>query len=157
MIPFFVLQFFSGEILHSLGVSIEIAKEINNYTMLMCISSWLLLLEAHLETIFINLEYAQLAAANSLFTGMIIDIGCTYLFIYKLGYGMIGAAYSQIIVKMSRVCFWLIATWYYNLYDRIFKHDKTSKEFIFSKTEFKSFLYLGTPQVIGNFTVSKYL
>ena len=84
---FFVLQFFSGDILHSFGVNREITNEIDIYTRLMIISSWLLLLEAHLETIFINLEYANLAACNSLFTGMVIDIGCTYLFIYKLGMG----------------------------------------------------------------------
>ena len=151
IIPFFVLQFFSGDILHSFGVNREITNEIDIYTRLMIISSWLLLLEAHLETIFINLEYANLAACNSLFTGMVIDIGCTYLFIYKLEYGMTGAAYAQIVVKTSRVCVWLVATWYYNLYDKILKHDKNSKEFILSKKEFKSFVGLGLPQIISNF------
>ena len=72
---------------------------------------------------------------------MVIDIGCTYLFIYKLEYGMTGAAYAQIVVKTSRVCVWLVATWYYNLYDKILKHDKNSNEFILSKKEFKSFVF----------------
>ena len=37
------------------------------------------------------------------------------------------------------------------IYDKILKHDKNSKEFILSKKEFKSFVYLGIPQIISNF------
>ena len=152
LIPFYVLQFFSGEIMHAcFGISMEISEEIGTYTKLMVVTSFLLTLECHLETIFINLQYAKIAAINSLFTGMFVDITCTYFFIYKLKYGMLGAAYSQILVKSSRLLVWAFAMWYYQLGNKILKRNQVSKDMILSKVEFWSFVRLGVPQLIGNY------
>merc|ERR1719495_678332 len=84
MIPFFLLQFFSDAVLRGLGVDAAIAVKIVIYTRLMCVTSWLLLLEIHLENIFINLGYAKCATFNSLITGVGIDVACSYWFIFEL-------------------------------------------------------------------------
>lgn len=152
MVPFYVLQLFSGEIMHTcFGINPEISEEIGIYTKLMIITSCLLTLECHLEAIFINLQYAKIAAINSLFTGMFVDVGCTYFFIYKLQYGMLGAAYSQIVVKSSRLLVWVFAIWYYQLSSKILKRNEVSKDTILSKVEFWSFVRLGVPQLVGNY------
>merc|ERR1719495_897756 len=119
MIPFFLLQFFSDAVLRGLGVDAAIAVKIVIYTRLMCVTSWLLLLEIHLENIFINLGYAKCATFNSLITGVGIDVACSYWFIYRFEWGVAGAAYAQITVKTSRILVWMALMCYFRLWNTI--------------------------------------
>merc|ERR1719317_782241 len=120
MIPFFVLQWFAGIILEKCGVPSDMTTEIGIYCRLMIITALFIILEIHLEAIFVNLGYARCAAFNSLITGIGIDLICTYFFIYKLDLGMMGAAFAQIVVKVSRNIVWLFLILYYGIFSTIF-------------------------------------
>ena len=90
------------------GIEATIAEQVGVYCRLMLITSWLFLLDIHVETLFINLGYAKLTTINSFVTGFGVDITCSYLFIYRLNMGLKGAALTQIAVKSSRVLMWVI-------------------------------------------------
>jgi len=150
MIPFLVLQLFAGVILEKCGVPADITIEVGVYCRLMIVTTVLLILEVHLESIFINLGYARCATFNSLITGIGIDVICTYFFIYKLGLGMTGAAYAQIVVKSSRNIVWLSLSLYYGIFSTIF--IVTKKEVLFSSKEVTVFFKLALPSILGNFS-----
>jgi Na+-driven multidrug efflux pump len=85
----------------------------------MIITNWLMVLEAHLECIFINLGYAQCATLNSLVNGLGVDVLATYFLIYKWDMGMYGAALAQLGVRVCRILFWLGLMQHYGLYSTI--------------------------------------
>ena len=109
LLPMFCLQFFSGDIMHVCGIERHIADEITTYTSYMIISSILLMLEAHIENVFINLGYTKSAAFNSFLTGLGVDVVSTYLLIFRMNLGTKGAAFAQIIVKSARI--WCGSVW----------------------------------------------
>merc|ERR1719193_2777577 len=102
MAPVFVLQLFAGLIVENCGVPSDIADEVGVYCRLMIVTSLLLILEIHLQSIFINMGHARCVTLNSLVTGIGIDVFCSYFFICKLELGMRGAAFAQIAVMISR-------------------------------------------------------
>lgn len=150
MVPFFVLQLFARAILLKLGVPSDIAIEVGVYCRLMIITTLLLILEIHLECIFINLGYARCATFNSLITGIGIDVIFTYFFMYKLDLGIRGAAFAQIVVKISRNTVWLVLTLYYGLFSTIFVVSKS--EVLLSSKELMVFFKLAAPSMMINFS-----
>jgi len=61
MLPWYALQFFAGTIMVGVGVPPDIAAEVDVYCRLMVIAMWLLTLELHVESIFVNLGYTKCA------------------------------------------------------------------------------------------------
>jgi len=150
MSPFFVLQLFAGPILEKCGVPSHITVEVAVYCRLMIVTALLLILEIHLENIFINLGYARCATFNSFVTGVGIDVICTYFFIYKLGMGMTGAGYAQIVVKASRNIVWFSLMLYYGNFSTIF--IPTRREVLLNAEELAIFLKMAVPSILGNFS-----
>jgi Na+-driven multidrug efflux pump len=150
MVPFIVLQLFAAQILFQFGVPSHIAAEVGVYCRLMIITALLLILETHLETIFINLGYARCATFNSLITGVGIDTICTYFLIYKLDLGTTGAACAQIVVKASRNIVWLVLILYYGLFSTIF--ITTKRQVLLSRKEVIVFFKLAVPSILNNFS-----
>lgn len=115
LVPFLILQLFAGDVMEAVGVQEVIADDVEAYTKLMVINSWLLLLEIHVEAVFINLNYAWWSTANSLISGLAVDCVCSYFFIYRFDWGVQGAAYTQILVKLARLAIWLVLACRYGL------------------------------------------
>jgi len=147
-LPLWFLQLFSDEIMKALGVSSEISDQVLIYTRLMIITSFLLNIEAHLEATFINLGYPQLATLNSLFTGIGVDVFCSYLFIYKWHWGIEGAAYTQIVVKASRIAFWGLCLCATGVWRTVLVTK--NREPLFSVEEARLFIKLSMTTVLSN-------
>lgn len=81
MLPLFVLQFFAGSIMLSLGLTEDIARQVGIYCRLMVVPAILLLIDTHYEIIFINIGYEDMAALNSFITG--IGVRCFYIAIFN--------------------------------------------------------------------------
>ena len=153
MLPLYIVQFFSSDIMQSLGVQKHIADDVGVYTRMMLVTSWLLLLENHLATIFINLNYAHFASINSLVTGLGVDLFCSYYFIYHLELGIRGAAYTQMTVKACRVVIWLALTFATGNVNTVFGAFWRSEnaEPLLSSKEFRVFLSQAAPNLLSNF------
>lgn len=149
MLPFFLLQFWAGDIMHTFGVQASIAKEVDAYCSRMVIAALLLIWDLHLEIVFINLGYTRCAAFNSLVTGLGVDVVSTYLFIYHWDMGMRGVAIAQIIVRASRVLVWVLLMLWFGLTRAFFVH--TSTEPLVTCKELVVFASLSAPSVVNNF------
>lgn len=116
MTPIYVLQFFSGSIMHQLGVPAANCTDIDEYCRWMVVMAILLVPISHLESCFINLGFAKCATFNSFLTGLGVDVVCTYLFILTWQWGVFGAAMAQITVQASRLLVWLALLLYFGLF-----------------------------------------
>jgi len=113
LLPFLLLQLFSGDIMLALGVERGIADDVGAYTKIMTINSLLLLLEIHVSGVFVNLNYAWCATMNGVVSGLGVDCVCSYYFIFVYDWGVAGVAYTQIVVKLTRLGVWaILACWY---------------------------------------------
>ena len=101
-LPCFALQFASEPIMLAVGVEPSVAADVGMYTRLMAGGAWLLLLECHVEAVFITSGYARCASFNSLLTGLGADVLCNYVFIYRWRWGVRGAALAWSAVRPSR-------------------------------------------------------
>jgi len=151
MIPFYVLNMFAGVVMEHLGVPGPIANEVGLYCRWMILSSILMVLEFHVENIFINLGYAKCATFNSLVTGLGVDVTCTYLMIYKYSLGVKGAAFANIAVKSARLLVWLSLMLYFKLSHVICIGDN-KEEPLLSWKEFKVFWKLAVPTLLSYFS-----
>jgi Na+-driven multidrug efflux pump len=149
LLPMFCLQFFSGDIMHVCGIERHIADEITTYTSYMIISSILLMLEAHIENVFINLGYTKSAAFNSFLTGLGVDVVSTYLLIFRMNLGTKGAAFAQIVVKSARILVWIGLGVRFRLGKYFFGK---SNEKVFDRDEVKEYFALGIPRILTFFT-----
>jgi len=149
MIPMYLLQFFSGDIMHEFGIERHIADQITTYTSYMTVASWLLMLEAHIENVFINLGYTKSAAFNSFVTGLGVDIVSTYILIFHLNLGTKGAALAQITVKTARILVWIALGVRFNLSKYFF--GKWNEK-LFDRDEMKEIFGLAIPRVLTFFT-----
>ena len=151
MVPMFGLQLFSGPIMHALGVHQSIADSVGQYTRLMIITSWLMSVEQHLATVFVNLGYTHFATFNSLVTGCGIDLVCSYMLVYRWNLGVAGAAYTQIAVKACRIALWLglaVFTGHLNtIFGALYSPERQLKEPLLSAAECRVFLSLAGPNV----------
>jgi len=169
--PLFILQFFAAPIMAHLGVDAHmnttswnvsvhggadiplISDQVGVYTRFMIITAVLLVFEAHLEGVFINLGYTKSAAVNSLVTGMGLDIGCTYLFIYHLELGVYGAGLVQITVRAARCLMWIFYATIYGQWGAFCNcraKGKKAEPFLTMK-ELRVFLKLSIPSLVGCF------
>ena len=147
--PMYCLQFFSGDIMYACGIERHIANEITTYTSYMIIASWLLMLEAHIENIFINLGYTKSAALNSFVTGLGVDVVSTYFLIYRMNLGTKGAALAQIVVKSARIFVWICLGLRFRLGKYFFGKFN---EKLFDRDELKQFFGLAIPRILTFFT-----
>eukprot|EP00940_MAST-03C_sp_MAST-3C-sp2_P003641 g3641.t1 len=152
MLPFYALQIASGEIMHAVGVDRDVSDKITPYCMLMTVSNFLLMIEAHFEVVFVNLGFAKCAAFNSFITGIGVDIAATYYFIFHRQMGTEGAAYAQIIVKTARICVWLALATYFRLWKYFTGSRGPSALKMFDGKELVTFAKLGIPRVLSFFT-----
>ena len=118
------LQLFAGTIMHAVGVPATISNLVGTYSMYMIPVGWMLMLEVHLELIFINLGFERCAAFNSLLTGLGVDITCTYFFVYRWEWGIKGVALSQVSVKAARILVWVVLTVHYRLQKYFYGTEK---------------------------------
>jgi Na+-driven multidrug efflux pump len=146
MSPFMILQFFSGDIMTALGVPPQIADNVLLYCQLMTVSTVLNIFGSHLEQVFIALGYAKCATFNSLVAGLGVDVVGSYFLIFKYSYGVKGAAWTSILVKLARVLIWLFLACYFKLWGTIF--GRGSGEKLLSWTEFKIFIRIGLPSIL---------
>jgi len=150
MIPLFVLQIFSDHIMHALGVPQVNAHDVGVYCRLMVITAIMTILDGNIESAFVNLGYARSATLNSFVCGIGIDIGATFLLIYKWDMGVEGAALAQLGVKVARVTVWAALAVYYGLVRKLFVAPAGSEK-LFPRREVKVFLSLAAPQILSNF------
>eukprot|EP00808_Paulinella_micropora_P022150 g11928.t1 len=113
--PMFVLQFFAAPLMTAFNVPHHISAEVGAYCRIMVVLGPLLLLEIHVESVFINLAYVKSATFNSLLTGIGVDVAVTYTFIYHLQLGMKGAAYAQLVVRLSRLLVWTCLVFFHGI------------------------------------------
>eukprot|EP00494_Astrolonche_serrata_P024337 UN24595 len=150
LIPIWILQFFAHPIMENLGVKPHIARDVGLYCRWMCISSFLLMIDACFEICFVNLGYVKSAAFNSFITGTGVDVFMSYLLIYKYQWGIEGVVYTQIIVKTCRNLFWCVLVLVTGEYNVILFTE--TKEKILTWKEFKIFKNLALPAIASSFT-----
>eukprot|EP00928_Gymnodinium_smaydae_P088252 TRINITY_DN72360_c0_g1_i1.p1 TRINITY_DN72360_c0_g1~~TRINITY_DN72360_c0_g1_i1.p1 ORF type:complete len:567 (+),score=13.35 TRINITY_DN72360_c0_g1_i1:39-1739(+) len=150
MCPMWTLQFFSGTIMHWLGVPLDNSLDIERYCSLMVLTSMANTFGSHLESVFVSMGYARCAMFNSLLTGLGLDVTCSYLFIYRWQWGVEGAAFAQMAVRLGRLLIWIACMFYFGL-TRTIIIPPQNHEPLLSKTETKIFLNLAIPQLLSNF------
>ncbi|CAE8681841.1 unnamed protein product [Polarella glacialis] len=150
MIPLFVLQIFSDHIMHALGVPPVNAHDVGVYCRIMVLTAIMTILDGNIESAFVNLGYARSATLNSFVCGIGIDIGGTFLLIYKWDMGVEGAALAQLGVGVARVTVWGALAVYYGLVRKLFVAPAGSEK-LFPPKEVKVFLSLAAPQILSNF------
>lgn len=151
LIPSLILQLFSEALLRAVHVPGDVAIAVGTYTRLMIVTALIFLLECHLEQLFISLGYAKLDAFIGFVSGLFIDIGCTYYLVYVKGHGMYGVALKEIVVKSSRVLFWLIFACVFGLWRTLFVPSPAARlEPLLSRREARIFFSQCTPKYISN-------
>ena len=112
LLPSFLLSLCSDVVLQAVGVPPSIAAEVGVYTRLMLPNAVLILLDIHIETVFMNLGFAKCCSINSVLTGLGVDVAVTYLFVYRWRWGVRGVALAQLAVRLSRiVVFGVLIAW----------------------------------------------
>eukprot|EP00965_Chrysotila_dentata_P067419 2231082-Pleurochrysis_carterae.AAC.4 len=148
MLPLFALQFAAEPLMRSLSVPPSIAYDVGVYCRSMICGAWLLLFECHLEIVLVCCGYSRCASFNSLLTGVGVDIGASYLLIYRLNMGVTGAALAWTVVRAARIVVWLCMAVYFGMIPLIFMPK--GKEHIFSASEMRCFFSLAMPQIANN-------
>jgi hypothetical protein len=106
------------------------------YTCLMILTAVLFVLEQHLEQMFIALGYTRCDACIGLVTGVGVDVGCSYAFVYLQGLGMRGFALAELTVRASRLLCWLALALGFRLWRTLFVPSfRAKRELLFSRTE----------------------
>ena len=100
----------------------------------------------HVEIVFITTGHARSATFNSLLTGMCIDVACSYLFIYRLDLGVVGAALVHLSVRLCRLLVWGALATHFGLW-RLFFGSASQADHLFSWREARVFWKLAAPQV----------
>eukprot|EP00808_Paulinella_micropora_P005806 g55091.t1 len=130
--PMFALQFFAAPLMTAFNVPRDVSVEVGAYSRIMVVAGWLLLLEIHVESVFINLAYVKSATFNSLLTGIGVDVAVTYTFIYHLQLGMKGAAYAQLVVRLSRLLVWAFLVFFHGISSAFITPSSSSSFSFFS-------------------------
>lgn len=120
MIPFYVMQLTSSSIMRGLGVPDGNANDVGVYCRIMVMTSMLTILDIGMECTTVNLGFAKSAAINSIVSGLGVDIACTFLFISQWEWGIHGAAFAALAVKISRVIIWVLLSLYFGYFRQMF-------------------------------------
>ena len=115
ILPAVALLCYAEPIMAAVGVPPVNAADVGVYGRMMIGTLWLQLLDNHLEAIFINLKYIKLATLNALFTGVGVNVCCTYFFVMHLELGMKGIALAQLVAFFLRVVTWIVMVVGYGL------------------------------------------
>lgn len=112
LLPSFLLSLCSDFVLQAVGVPQSIAAEVGVYTRLMLPNAVLILVDIHIETVFMNLGFAKSCSINSVLTGLGVDVAVTYMLVYRWRWGVRGMALAQLTVRLSRIIvFGLLIGW----------------------------------------------
>ena len=152
MLPFWVAQLFAAHIVEGvLGASPHIGGMVATYCRTMILGSLLMLVEIHVECMFVNLGFAKCAAFNALFTGLGVDILCSFTFVYYYDLGTFGAALTQIVVRIIRLLVWAVLMFWFELVPTMITNKSVTGEQIINRGEVQMFCKLGAPQLASNF------
>eukprot|EP00931_Biecheleriopsis_adriatica_P095290 TRINITY_DN68924_c0_g1_i1.p1 TRINITY_DN68924_c0_g1~~TRINITY_DN68924_c0_g1_i1.p1 ORF type:complete len:528 (+),score=95.23 TRINITY_DN68924_c0_g1_i1:213-1586(+) len=149
MIPFFVLQFLSGSIMRSLGVPPTNADDVNLYCRWMVIATVVNMLGMHLEQVMVNLGYARSSTFTSFLSGLGVQVTCSYFFILRWDWGILGAALAQIAVQSSRFLIWSLLMLYFGLF-RLMCIPPPGSESLLNVVEARIFFNQMIPQLLSN-------
>ena len=147
LLPMLGLQLVAGPVVEAIGVDSEIASQVGDYCRLMIVPACLLLIELHLQTVFVSLGFAKSAVMNSVIS-CVVDMGCAYLFIYKLELGVRGAVYTQIVVKSCRIATWLVLGLSFKLADQLKPICGEQAEKLFDVSEVRLFAHQALPKIL---------
>eukprot|EP00927_Polykrikos_kofoidii_P022491 TRINITY_DN20967_c0_g1_i1.p1 TRINITY_DN20967_c0_g1~~TRINITY_DN20967_c0_g1_i1.p1 ORF type:complete len:502 (+),score=57.91 TRINITY_DN20967_c0_g1_i1:85-1590(+) len=150
MLPLYACQMFAGNIMQSLGAPPDNAVEVSAFCRLMLINAVLLIPSCHFESTIINLGFAKCAALNSFITGLVIDVACTYTFVFLLEWGVHGAALAQIVVQISRLFVWVIMLLFCGIFRKCIIPPRDSERLLPTK-EIRIFVELAIPQILSFF------
>jgi len=114
--PSLLLQFVAEPLMLALSVPPDVAAAAARYCRLMTLTALLLLIEMHVEIVFVSSGYARCATFNSLLTGLCADVGLSYIFIYRLNLGVVGCALVSTSVRAARLGLWALLTCYFRLW-----------------------------------------
>jgi len=118
MLPLYALQFVSGPILQFFGVPPVIAAQVATYNRIMVITSILNIFDGHIGALIVQNGYARSATVVSFAAGTIQMI-CSYLFLYRWAWGMVGAALAQIVVRLVRISLQGFVVWNVGLWRQL--------------------------------------
>lgn len=157
MIPIYALQFVSGPILQALGIPADIAAEVHTYNLIMIVTNWFQICNMHMEALVTNLEYAKSTTVVS-FLGGGLQVLCSYTFIYRLGWGMVGNAIGGILVEFGRSTVFITLILAFGLLRKLRRAEGTvisegadsAPEPLVSWKDFLEFLSLTGPQFLSN-------
>eukprot|EP00930_Biecheleria_cincta_P079024 TRINITY_DN6668_c0_g1_i2.p1 TRINITY_DN6668_c0_g1~~TRINITY_DN6668_c0_g1_i2.p1 ORF type:complete len:523 (+),score=56.01 TRINITY_DN6668_c0_g1_i2:32-1570(+) len=149
MIPFYVLQFVAGTILHALGVDSRNADDVSVYCRLMVISAIVNIFNSHFEVALNNMGWVKYTMWTSLVTGLGINGLCTSVFILKFGWGIYGAALARIVVQLSRLCAYLLLMKKAGLI-YIFRTSNVAREQILTRRESWEFTGMAIPSLLSS-------
>lgn len=102
MSPMWALQFVSGRILQAASVPADIAAECQTYNIIMIITNMCQICGMHMETLVTNWGYAKSTTVVSFSKGS-LQVLCSYIFIYRLQWGMVGNALGGILVETGGI------------------------------------------------------
>ena len=149
LVPSLFLQLYSERFLLAVHVPHEIATPVGIYTRVQIGTACLFLLECHLEQLFISLGYSTCDAFIGLVSGLGLDVGCTYYFVYIRGYGMLGFALKEVVVKASRIVLWLLLSCAFGLWHTLFVPLAAAKlEPLFTWRELRIFFSQVAPRYV---------
>jgi Na+-driven multidrug efflux pump len=114
--PSFLLQFVAEPLMLALSVPPGVAAAAARYCRLMTATAALLLIEMHVEIIFVSSGYARCATFNSLLTGLCADVALSYVIIYRLNMGVAGCALVSVCVRSARLGMWALLACYLGLW-----------------------------------------
>lgn len=149
MLPFLAMQFAASAILQATSVPADIADQAGTYCRLMVVTASFMIFDLHLTTVAVNLGFARAAAVNSFVTGVAVDVGGNYLFVYRWGWGVHGAALAQMCVKFSRV---VVFVFILCIYGEARPLLERGKEALLCRSELRLFATLSVPMIISNFS-----
>lgn len=157
MLPVYALQFVSGPILQSMGIPADIAAEVQTYNRIMVVTNMCQICAMHMEALVTNLGYAKSTTVVA-FTGGSLNVLFSYVFIYRLGWGMVGNAVGGIFVELSRIVVLSIVIFASDIWRQMSRTDgpdasrtaESVREPLVSREDCKEFFSLVGPQLGTN-------
>jgi len=147
-IPISLLLYFSYPILIALNTDPEIAEQTAIYNRWMILNSFFLAILLQLQRILKCLKYNQFCMVISFLCGCFIDMVLCYILIYKLEYGIVGVAMTQILKNLATVLLYLAGISYYGLWTTFF--GRTTNRILLPREEVRTFVSISGP-TIGRF------
>lgn len=149
LLPLYVLQAVSGNIMESIGVSEDIAKLITPYCTIMVAMNQIKTLNMPVEVIIVNLGYTKSLVWNSLLSGLLVQIFMSYYLISVKEMGVVGAALAEICAQSMRLLYWAVMTHYFDLWNCFFGSIGPDSLSLFDTGEMRLFVSLAVPRMLS--------